>query len=125
MTYQIPIGAEYPGPCPYCQRPLIIDGRWSECNKCRVSFAQWDDTPGLHIKWEREIYLDNGYYWVIALNLYPEANRTILTAFHSNYIASDNPSDDLGHTEIKLDHCMTNITPDNCLDKIKFLLVWQ
>ena len=106
--------------CPHCKQPMKTDGDWDECETCHVGYV-YGELNGHHIKWEREIGA-----WAIALNLYPDVNRTVLTAFNTTYgLNQDDIYDESGHTEIKLDHCMTNVTPENCLDKIKLLLVWQ
>jgi len=105
--------------CPHCEKPLKACGSWEECKTCYVSFV-YEGSRGLHIKWERIIG-----EWFIALNLYPETDETVLLAYHTKGLNSDDPLDDSGYSEVRLDHCMTNITPQNCLDKIKLLLVWQ
>lgn len=105
--------------CQFCDKPLIlIGGNWKECKYCQVSYYQ-GEYRGLHIKWERQIG-----DWGVALNLYPDVNKTVLVA-HNNKLLLDIPPKDYNFTEIKLNHCMTNITPNNCLDKMKLLLVWQ
>jgi hypothetical protein len=80
----------------------------------------YNDGEGLHIKWERDIG-----HLSIALNLYPELNRTILSVYDVEHPCD--PDTSLGGklTEIVLDHCMTGVNKDNCVDKIKLLLVWR
>lgn len=105
--------------CHYCQQECQEDGDWQECLSCRVCYIR-GETRGLHIKWEREIG-----NWACALNLYPEDNSTVLTAFREDYISSDDLNYESGHTEIRLNHCMKNVNQYNCVDKMKLLLMFQ
>lgn len=108
--------------CTYCKKPLDEDGRWFQCNEgCGVCYVYQDD-GSLHIKFEREIG-----DWAIALNLYPVQNKTVLTAFHTTYgLQSDNVDEDKGRTHIEIPHCMRDVvTPENCLDKIKLILMFS
>lgn len=102
--------------CPFCNQDLEVDGSWIVCEPCGVDFV-FHDSTGFHIKFDRTI----GKYKA-ALNLYPEANITLLTAFDVE--ASDNDPDN-GYSQIKITYCMTNVTPNNVLDKMKLLMVWQ
>lgn len=101
--------------CQYCNHFLKQDGAWQFCDVCDVNYRYngWGD---LHIRWDRKIN-----DWDVALNLYPHDNKTILTAFHSSYMDHS----DQGHTHIELPYCMQNVNPDNCLDKMRLLLVFQ
>ena len=105
--------------CPYCLKPIFWDGKWTECKMCNVSFIQ-DGGRGLHIKWERDIG-----HLSVALNLFPDINRTILSVYDDQYPVDDTSQLGGKLTELKLDHCMDGVTNENCIDKIKLLLVWQ
>lgn len=48
--------------CIYCNKEL----EYRECKSCDVEFNAYEDEPGLHIKFSRDI---DG--WHYALNLYP------------------------------------------------------
>lgn len=102
--------------CPYCHEVLEADDRWWVCHTCGVDFV-YSTRTGLHIKFDRTIG-----NWETALNLYPEDNRTVLTAFSSQYLSGDSSS---GNTRVEIPHCMTNITPHNVVDKMKLIMVWQ
>lgn len=105
--------------CLYCHHPATKDGRWFQCEQgCRVAFLYQDDET-IHIKFEREVGL-----WNCALNLYPGQNKTVLTAFHTNWgLSNDNVDDDRGHTHIEIPSLM-NVNPTNCQDKIKLIFVF-
>lgn len=102
--------------CPFCHYDLRGDGEWLVCLTCEVDFS-WHDTDGFHIKFDRTIKT-----WETALNLYPEANKTILTTYDSRQLSSD---DLLEHnsTRVEIAYCMTNITPQNVVEKVKLIMV--
>ena len=105
--------------CPFCSG--LLTGRvyvaglysWNECSSCKVSFTKGRDTNGRHIKFELRI--DD---WMVALNLYPDANTSVLTAYHPEGSLENS-------TRIELDYCPTDITPANVQEKARFILTWQ
>jgi|SRR5271166_1306614 len=103
--------------CLHCRQPLEKEGDWFNCTQCGVNFCL--NGNYLHIKWERQIG-----DWYVALNLYPDGNRTVLCAHHKKYLDSNNLADS-DYTRIVVEHCMTNITAENCVAKMKLLLIWQ
>jgi hypothetical protein len=102
--------------CQYCHSPLQQDGGWQTCSTCQVDYYQ-HDTDGLHIKWWRDIG-----HLSIALNLFPEANKTLLWVYDQSHNYVDDPK---AVTQIEIPYCVQNVTPENCLDKIKLLLTFQ
>lgn len=104
--------------CPFCKEVLEEDDRWLVCNTCGVDFV-YSALTGLHIKFDRTVG-----HWEWALNLYPDDNRTVLTAFHSLQPGEDWHDND-SYSRIEIAYCMTNITPNNVIDKIKLIMVWQ
>jgi len=105
------------GLCLYCKQPLHVVGYWEDCKICGVSF---DDE--FHIKWERRIGKSQ-----VVLNLYsyPNLNRTVLSAITDDYLSNIHPDiDSAGRTEIILDYCMKNVTPENVVEKMKLLLIF-
>ena len=104
-------------PCQYCKLPLKIAGGWKECTTCYVNFCP-NTESGIHIKWEREVG-----EWYVALNLYPDIDKTVLVA-HNKYHDFPELTDEK-QTRIELPTCMRDITPENCVTKMKFLLLWQ
>ena len=110
MTNSLPIK------CPFCSGKFCIrqSGKygWRQCTTCLVSFVRLADV-GTHIKFE--LGIDD---WMVALNLYPEANTCVLTAYHSEGSLENS-------TRIEMDYCPTDITPANVKEKAKFMLVWQ
>lgn len=106
--------------CPHCHQPLRDDWhadphytRWDECHTCNVIFIE-GGSHGPHIKWERDY---NNLH--IALNIYPQSNLTILS------IHNPSKEDPSCWKEITLHTAMQNVTPDNCLEKIKLLLFFH
>ncbi len=99
--------------CRFCKEPMVVNGLWLICKPCGVDFT-WASEE-LHIKFDRE-WND----WYLALNLYPEQNRMVLGVFRIN---SD--SEAVEYRRIVLEDCMADVTPQNCLDKMKLIMVFQ
>ena|ERR1035437_3550576 len=110
--------------CLYCNCECTITSPasdWYDCEPCGVRFAN-DNSNDIskffkvpfetHIKFERDIG-----DWAYALNLFPDSNRTIL--FPYNTASGDYPN------EIVINHCMNEITPQNCIDKIKTIILFS
>lgn len=101
--------------CEFCNKPCRPDGQWWECCHCEVAYEK-STKNGHHIKFERVIG-----EWAYALNLYPEANITVLTGFHNSFNLN---SSSHGKLEIKLPSMMQNVNQHNCIDKIKLILLF-
>ena len=99
--------------CDYCKRPCQQDGTWWDCLHCEVCYEQ-SETLGRHIKFER---MNND--WAYALNLYPEKNLTVLTAFKTTAPIHER------HEEIRIPYLMKNVNQHNAMDKIRMLLIFQ
>jgi hypothetical protein len=105
--------------CPHCEQFMDEDGNWSVCNPCGYNYV-YSDSKGPHHKFEATLG-----DWACAVNVYPDLNKTVLTAYHSSYgIDSDDVSHDHGHTHIELPHAMNDLTPDKVIDKIKLILMF-
>lgn len=99
---------------------MMADGIWWDCeNGCRYDYNYTDDR-GYHHKFEAELG-----DWFCALNLYPEQNKTVVTAFHKDYLAVDHIDSNTGHTEISISYCMTSVTPQNVKEKLKLILMFS
>jgi hypothetical protein len=97
---------------------MTPDGRWLVCKPCHVSFV-FDRDHNLYIQFEK-----THNNWCLTLNLYPNENKTVLTAFRA---ADPNQSPDVEDEYIRTEiaQCMTDVTPANCLDKMKLIMVFQ
>jgi hypothetical protein len=107
--------------CYFCNNPYLHYsdnfGYWQDCKICGVSF---DDE--FHIRWERRIGKSQ-----VVLNLYSyhNLNKTVLSAITDDYLSNIHPDiDSAGRTEIILDYCMKNVTPENVVEKMKLLLIF-
>lgn len=105
--------------CPYCLNFMEEDGAWWDCERCGYDY-NYSDTKGPHHKFE---YVLGD--WCCALNVYPDLNKTVLTAFHTSYgLTDDDTAHEHGHTHIEIPHAMDDITPDKVADKIKLILMF-
>lgn len=104
--------------CPHCEQIMEADGNWSVCEPCGYNYVY--GTYGPHHKFEATLG-----DWACAINVYPDLNETILTAYHASYgIDSDDTSNNHGHTRVRIPHAMNDLTPDKVLDKIKLILMF-
>ena len=103
--------------CPYCfkmMQEIYSEPGWQECRTC--SFLYTHDFNGLH-----QTFICRVGDLVCYLNLYPDIEKSVLRVdkepIYSNLINN--------LTEIRINHCMKNITPQNVIDKIKLILLYQ
>jgi hypothetical protein len=118
--------------CKFCQQPLRIDGQWQACDTCHVDFTYWHDphtiatNPGIQFTGFQTKFFRHIGDWMVSLNLYHSSNKTVLQAWHKDYGTEfSHYNNTKGHTTLVINHCMNNVTPENCIAKMKFLLVWQ
>lgn len=109
--------------CAFCQQPCVPAKDWLNCESCDVAFIYTRE--GLCIQFSLTIG-----EWDYALNLYPDADKTVLVGFHKIYgITGSSPKSgvafDRGNTWIELKHSMVGVTPQNVADKVKMMLVFQ
>jgi hypothetical protein len=111
--------------CQYCNRHNILDDyangdfnrKTIECKKCDI--LRIETKGDIAIRWHRS-YKDWDYY----LWLYPYKDETVLIGF-SILAAPIYHYYNENHFRLEFKRCIQNVNPDNCLDKIKLLLVWQ
>lgn len=103
--------------CLYCNnicQPPEFNTTWGAfCDLCDIYYSLTVQL-GVCIAFTRKIR-DNIYY----LHLYPEKSLTSLYGYMPHKRCS------AGHLCIRLESCIQNVTPSNCLDKIKTLLVFS
>ena len=95
--------------CEFCNNPCRKDADWWECHHCEASYRECR-LFGRHIKFER-----TKGEWSYALNIYPQANRTVLTG------ANREPR----IIKLEIPYTLKNVNQHNAMDKIRMLLIFQ
>ncbi len=118
--------------CSFCKQDLVQEtipsdevnySDWSEyeCKNCGYVMME-ADSMGELCRWTRQ---DGD--WNFNLTVFNDLNKTTLLGFNAKlYLEGMKVGiySKSGHFNFTIDHCI-NVNPDNCLDKMKMLLVFQ
>lgn len=108
--------------CPHCSQMMRVNNAiWQYCSPCGF-WSTYDDGSGNGWHFKYECYVGD---WACALNLYPDDDKSVITAIHKKFMNSNLDDHEHPATRIPINHCIKNITPQNVIDKIKLILLYQ
>lgn len=97
--------------CQFCSNKVTEFEDGYRCYICDFSISH---EHGTHIKWQRELGS-----WSWALNIYPNDNKSVLWG------SMIDCKSEVKIKTIKIPYTVKSVTPDNVIQKIKTILIFQ